>query len=93
MTAKDLSRIIKANPFSKVAPGRAVVIFLDEPLKILGTVANQKNERIEPGEREIYVYYPDGIGQSKLKIANAKMGTARNMNTVSKLAQLAALED
>jgi len=34
------------------------------------------------------VHYPDGIGTSKLKIPAAKAGTARNMNTVAKLAAL-----
>ena len=39
--------------------------------------------------REIYVHYPAGMGQSKLKIPAAAKGTARNMNTVAKLAALA----
>jgi uncharacterized protein (DUF1697 family) len=39
--------------------------------------------------REIYAYYPDGMGQSKLKIPAAKNGTARNMNTIAKLAEMA----
>jgi uncharacterized protein (DUF1697 family) len=42
------------------------------------------------GRREIYVHYPDGMGISKLKIPAAKPGTARNMNTVAKLAEMAA---
>jgi uncharacterized protein (DUF1697 family) len=42
------------------------------------------------GAREIYVHHPDGIGPSKLKIPAAKTGTARNMNTIAKLAELAA---
>jgi uncharacterized protein (DUF1697 family) len=42
------------------------------------------------GTREIYVFYGDGMGTSKLKIPAAKAGTARNMNTVAKLAQMAA---
>jgi uncharacterized protein (DUF1697 family) len=54
------------------------------------TVSNQTNEQIKLGVREIYGYYPDGMGQSKLKIPAAKNGTARNMNTVAKLAEMAA---
>jgi hypothetical protein len=38
------------------------------------------------GAREIYVHYRDGIGRSKLSIPAARDGTARNMNTVAKLA-------
>jgi uncharacterized protein (DUF1697 family) len=42
------------------------------------------------GVREIYIHYPNGQGQSKLKIPAAKAGTVRNLNTVAKLAELAA---
>jgi uncharacterized protein (DUF1697 family) len=49
-----------------------------------------KNEEMRLGVREIYVHYPAGIGVSKLRIPAAKAGTARNMNTISKLAEMAA---
>ena len=42
------------------------------------------------GVREIYVHYGDGMADSKLKIPAAKTGTARNLNTVAKLAEMAA---
>ena len=35
------------------------------------------------------VHYPGGIGQSKLRIRREARGTARNMNSVTKLAELA----
>jgi uncharacterized protein (DUF1697 family) len=41
------------------------------------------------GKRELYVHYPDGQGRSKLKIPGAAAGTARNMNTVAKLVEMA----
>ena len=41
------------------------------------------------GQREIFVHYPTGMGRSKLRIPAAKAGTARNMNTVAKLVELA----
>ncbi len=48
------------------------------------------DERIALGEREIYVAYGEsGMGQSRLRIPAAEAGTARNMNTVAKLAELA----
>ena len=46
-------------------------------------------EVLKAGKRELYVFYPDGQGQSKLQIPSAKAGTARNMNTVAKLADMA----
>jgi uncharacterized protein (DUF1697 family) len=47
------------------------------------------DEQIALGRREIYVHYPRGQGTSRLIIPAAKAGTARNMNTVMKLAELA----
>jgi uncharacterized protein (DUF1697 family) len=46
-------------------------------------------EELALGLREIYVYYADGVGESRLNIPAAKNGTARNMNTVAKLAEIA----
>jgi len=42
------------------------------------------------GRRDIYVYYPSGMGQSKLRIPAARLGTARNLNTVAKLVEMSA---
>jgi uncharacterized protein (DUF1697 family) len=42
------------------------------------------------GTREIYVHYGQGMASSKLKIPAAKTGTARNMNTIARLAEMAA---
>ena len=53
-------------------------------------VKGQTNEEVRLGAREIYVHYPDGMGRSKLRIPAAEDGTARNMNTVAKLAAMAA---
>lgn len=41
------------------------------------------------GTREIFVHYVSGIGKSKLKIPIAQRGTARNMSTIAKLADMA----
>ena len=49
-----------------------------------------EDEELRLGKREIYVHYPSGMGRSKLKIPAAKAGTARNLNTVAKLAEMAA---
>jgi len=44
---------------------------------------------VQAGKREIYVYYPEGQGRSKLKLPLKESATARNMNTVAKLVALA----
>lgn len=47
-------------------------------------------EEVALGKREIYVHNGDRMADSKLKIPAAKTGTARNMNTLAKLAELGA---
>jgi uncharacterized protein (DUF1697 family) len=91
-TAAEMAAVLKNNPFSEMPSNRTVAIFLDEPpaADALDTVSNRKNEEIQVGLRELYVYYPDGQGESRLKIPAAKNGTARNMNTVATLADMAA---
>jgi len=91
-TAAEMSGIAANNPFPGRAANHTVSIFLDNapPPEALSEVRGQANEDIRLGAREIYVYYPDGIGRSKLRIPVASDGTARNMNTVAKLAAIAA---
>ena len=48
-----------------------------------------REREVALGRREIYVSYGSNMGRSRLKIPAAKNGTARNMNTVAKLAELA----
>ena len=90
-TAAEMAAVLAGNPFAQMPGSRVVAYFLDgAPTKdALQTVANQTCEQLRLGKREIYVYYPDGMGNSKLKIAAAKAGTARNMNTIAKLAVMA----
>ena len=91
-TAAEMAQVLADNPFPKAAPNRTMAIFLDEapPKDTLAHVRGQKDEKIKLGKREIYVHYGEGMGKSKLVIPAAKRGTARNMNTVAKLATMAA---
>ena len=91
-TATEMSAVLQANPFPGAAPNRIVAIFLDHapPADALKGVTGRADEEICFGLREIYVHYGNGMADSKLKIAAAKSGTARNMNTVAKLAELAS---
>ena len=91
-TAAEMAAVARANPFKKTDPARTVAIFLDDaPAR--DTIANVKGQTIEEiklGKREIYVHYGNGMGNTKLRIPAAATGTARNLNTVSKLAVMAA---
>jgi uncharacterized protein (DUF1697 family) len=90
-TATEMADVLANNPFPKAAPNRCVAIFLDEPLaaNAMEGIAGRNGEEIASGKRELYVHYGDGMADSKLKIPAAKAGTARNMNTVAKLAEMA----
>jgi len=98
---KEWDAIIKANPFPKEAkadPGRLVLLCLKGKVTAAAVKALQKNipgrESVEAWGREAYAYYPDGQGQSKFTAALidrtlATRCTARNWNTVLKLAAMA----
>jgi uncharacterized protein (DUF1697 family) len=94
-SADEIAAVLKANPFPKAPPNTTVAIFLDEPppKDALKDVKGQQDEQMRLGKREIYVAYGSGMGRSKLKIPAAANGTARNLNTIAKLAELAAGED
>lgn len=90
-SAAEIAKVVKDNPFAKEPGNRVVAMFLDEapPESALTDHNNLADERIALGRREIYVHYPEGQGPSRLIIPAAKAGTARNMNTVIKLAKMA----
>ena len=90
-TGPEMAAILAKNPFKSRAPNATVAIFLEErpPKDALKTITGQAEEEVALGTREIYVHYGAGMGRSKLKIPAAKKGTARNMNTVAKLADWA----
>ena len=84
-TAAELARILAANPFPEQAPNRTVVIFLDHApaADALATVSRQREERVALG----------GMAGSKLRIPAGEAGTGRNMNSVARLAAMAAALD
>jgi len=95
---EEWKAVVAANPFTKEAksdPARLVVVFLErapeaENVKAL-QAAIKGRETLRAGGRHLYIVYPDGMGTSKLTNAViekklAMRGTARNWNTVMKLA-------
>jgi uncharacterized protein (DUF1697 family) len=91
-TAAEIAGVLANNPFPKAPSKWTVAIFLDEapPPDALKSLSGQRDEEVRLGTREIYVRYGSGMGTSKLKIPAARAGTARNMNTIAKLASMAA---
>lgn len=93
---KELDGIIANAPFPEAKPNFLLVYFLPEaaPRDALEKMVAPDGEEAKLAGREIYVHYPIGSGRSKLKLPALKAGTSRNLNTVRKLADLAAeLED
>lgn len=91
-TGPEMAAVLAENPFPDAAPNRTVAIFLDEApaADTLDKASGRKEEQIALGKREIYVHYGEGMAQSKLKLPAEKIGTGRNINTVTKLAAMAA---
>ncbi|MCB1839129.1 MAG: DUF1697 domain-containing protein [Rhodospirillales bacterium] len=90
-TIGELENILKNSPFQDEPPNYTLVLFLDEkPGEAdIENLKGHKDEQLKTGTREIYAYYPQGMGKSKLQIPAAKSGTGRNMNTVRKLLEIA----
>jgi len=100
-TTKDLRDIVAANPFAKrpnVLPAKLLVYFLHDELSQEAATELKKlppkGEELIPAKRELYIYFPDGMGKSKLpwraveKLCTTP-GTGRNFNTVTKLLAMA----
>lgn len=100
-TSSELREVIARNPFAArrdMDPSRLLVTFLvSDPgprarAEVLRIKIDPEELRIE--DRELYIYYPNGIARSKLSPALIEKvlktsGTGRNWNTVRKLLEIA----
>jgi uncharacterized protein (DUF1697 family) len=91
-SAAEMAEAARKNPFPDDKPSWVMAFFIDEkPVpKMLDEARDMQGERLALGPRLIYVSYGAGIGKSKLKLPAIKQGTARNMNSVAKIAELLA---
>jgi uncharacterized protein (DUF1697 family) len=91
-TPAELRSVLNENPFPDREPAKVAVAFLASPApkEALRNLVTPGNEQVQAGNRAIYVFYPDGMGRSKLKLPlGGAATTVRNINTVGKLAELA----
>ncbi|MGA7752064.1 MAG: DUF1697 domain-containing protein [Candidatus Sulfotelmatobacter sp.] len=100
-TTDELRKAISASPFAKrteLEPGKILVTFLaGEPGP--DAHANLAKLKEHPEElhlkgREMYIYFPDGAGKSKLPWSQVERllkvtGTARNWNSVTNMLAMA----
>lgn len=91
-SAKEMAAVVKQDPFTDDKPSRRYAHFIDEsPVQaMLDEARDVAGERMALGPRLIYVSYGGGIGKTKLKLPAVKQGTARNMNSVGRIAALLA---
>lgn len=89
--ARQLRAIADASPFPDAKTNLLHVVFLPNaaPADALDKFVAPDGEEVVVAGHEIYVHYPNGSGPSKMKLPALKTGTARNLNTVRKLAELA----
>jgi uncharacterized protein (DUF1697 family) len=99
-TAQEMQDVIERNPFAgrqEIEPAKLQVTFLGanpgaEMRDAVLQIKPDPEELLLDG-RELYIYFPNGMGRSKLVAvldkALKKSGTTRNWNTVTKLLELA----
>jgi uncharacterized protein (DUF1697 family) len=85
-TADELRTLLEQNPFPEAPPNKVLLLFLDEKPSAasLKEVVAPGGEEVRAEGRQLFIYFPNGQGQSKLKLP-FKTGTGRNLNTVRKL--------
>ena len=100
-TTAELRSVVAKNPFAErknIEPNKLLVTFLAaDPGKEAREGLRKQNfepEELAIADRELYIYFPNGMGKSKLpwgridKILQTP-GTGRNWNSVTKILEMA----
>jgi len=100
-TPDEMRKAVAANPFperAKEEPGKVLLTFLaaEPPREAEGNLEKFKGlpEELHLSGRELYIYFPNGAGRSKLPWSAVEKllkvtGTARNWNSVLAMLQIA----
>jgi uncharacterized protein (DUF1697 family) len=100
-TAEELRKAIAATPFADrpdLEPGKILVTFLAAAPPLEGQAGFDKfkdyPEEVHLKGRELYIYFPNGAGKSKLPWSAIEKllkvtGTARNWNSVKAMLEIA----
>jgi uncharacterized protein (DUF1697 family) len=100
-STSELKDVVARNPFRTrrgIEPGKLLVMFLEnhpaaEALEQVLQI-NADPEEMHIDGREVYIYYPNGMGRPKLSWLTVEKklktaGTGRNWNSVIKLLEMA----
>ncbi len=96
----EMRDVVARNPFAKRkdVDGKRLLVFFfrsdlgtDAPEKIRSVKAD--GEELHLDGRELYIYFPDGVGRSKVSTSAIERmlkvaGTGRNWNSVTKLLEM-----
>jgi uncharacterized protein (DUF1697 family) len=99
-TAGEMKEVVARNPFEMEGrdASKLLVLFLASEIgsdvrSRLEAIPTAAGEEVKAFGREVFIYYPEGMGRSKLSAAMDKVlrvsGTGRNWRTVTKLLQMA----
>jgi uncharacterized protein (DUF1697 family) len=100
-TTSDIKDVVARNPFRTrrgIEPSKLLVTFLEShpAAEALEQVLKIKAdpEELHIDGREVYIYFPNGMGRSKLSWVTVEKklkisGTGRNWNSVTKLLEIA----
>jgi uncharacterized protein (DUF1697 family) len=100
-TPSEFRAVVARNPFAArdgMEPSKLLVMFLatDPAAEARQKILQMKtdSEELHLRGRELYIYFPEGMGRSKLQVgviekAMKTPGTCRNWNTVTKLLEMA----
>jgi uncharacterized protein (DUF1697 family) len=94
-SADAMAQVRDANPFADRPANRTAALFTDAPLSdaSIAEARNVAGEEMRVGPNVLYIFYGEGMAGSRLILPAAAHGTARNLNTVAKLADMAAALD
>ncbi len=89
--AAEIAKLVTDNPFADKPGNRVMALLTDDiiPKHPLDGAVGIRNEDVRLGRRALFVYYPDGMARTRLRLPSERNGTTRNMNTIAKLAELA----
>jgi len=99
-TTEEMKKALAANPFARrnLDPAKVHITFLaaEPPVDAKAVIDSLKHhpEELHLIGRELYLYFPNGAGKSKLPWSQVEKlfhvtGTARNLNSVTKMLEIA----
>jgi uncharacterized protein (DUF1697 family) len=90
-SVSEMADVISRNPFQDESGSRVIVLFTDDllPKEALNGATGLGNENVQLGKRELFILYPNGQAGTRLRLPSMKAGTGRNINTVTKIAEIA----